>query len=77
MLQFAKAVLEASHMMPMPHTGQPLRLRVGLHTGPCVSGLIGTKLPKFSIFGKYLGQRVWAVCKGRVGRNAAIVNVLI
>ena len=35
----------------MPHNGQPVQIRVGIHTGPCVSGLVGTKLPKFSIFG--------------------------
>eukprot|EP00798_Chlamydomonas_sp_ICE-L_P004250 gene4250-14363_t len=35
----------------MPHNQQPVVIRIGLHTGPCVSGLIGTKLPKFSIFG--------------------------
>ncbi len=35
----------------MPHDGQPTVVRIGLHTGPVVTGLIGTKLPKFSIFG--------------------------
>lgn len=35
----------------MPHDGSPVTIRVGIHTGPCVSGLIGSKLPKFSIFG--------------------------
>ena len=35
----------------MPHNGKPVTIRIGLHTGACVSGLVGTKLPKFSIFG--------------------------
>ena len=35
----------------MPHDGTPLVIRIGLHTGPCMSGLIGTKLPKLSLFG--------------------------
>lgn len=35
----------------MPDTGLPMKIRIGLHTGPCVSGLIGMTLPKFSIFG--------------------------
>ena len=35
----------------MPHNGEPVTIRIGVHTGPCVSGLVGTKLPKFSIFG--------------------------
>ena len=35
----------------MPHNGEAVTIRIGIHTGPCVSGLVGTKLPKFSIFG--------------------------
>ena len=35
----------------MPHNGKPVTIRIGMHTGACVSGLVGTKLPKFSIFG--------------------------
>ena len=35
----------------MPHNGEVVSIRIGLHTGPCVTGLVGTKLPKFSIFG--------------------------
>ena len=35
----------------MPHNGQPVTIRIGIHSGDCTSGLVGTKLPKFSIFG--------------------------
>lgn len=35
----------------MPHNGQPVSLRVGIHSGPLVSGVIGTKMPKFALFG--------------------------
>ncbi len=35
----------------MPHNNKPVVVRVGIHSGSCTSGLIGTKLPKFSIFG--------------------------
>ena len=34
--------------------------RIGLHTGPVVTGLIGTKLPKFSVFGEYGGAKAGA-----------------
>ncbi len=32
----------------MPHTGEPVQIRVGIHTGDLVSGVVGTKLPKVS-----------------------------
>ncbi|KAG1654219.1 hypothetical protein FOA52_006963 [Chlamydomonas sp. UWO 241] len=35
----------------MPHNGQPTTVRIGVHTGACVSGLIGTRQPKFALFG--------------------------
>ncbi|KAF5837935.1 hypothetical protein DUNSADRAFT_3656 [Dunaliella salina] len=50
-MEFAKAMLEAAKQVNMPDTHEPVRVRVGLHTGDVVSGLIGSKLPKFSIFG--------------------------
>ncbi|KAF5843538.1 nucleotide cyclase [Dunaliella salina] len=48
---FAKAILDAAQQVKMPDTQEPVRVRVGMHTGDVVSGLIGSKLPKFSIFG--------------------------
>ena len=52
MLQFAKAMLISSKTVIMPHNGQPASIRIGLHTGDCVTGLVGSKLPKFSVFGE-------------------------
>ena len=46
-----QALLRCSKNVPMPHDDSPTRVRVGMHTGPVVTGLIGTKLPKFSVFG--------------------------
>ena len=40
-----EAFLQILQVM-MPDTQSPVRMRVGIHTGDCVSGLIGTKLPK-------------------------------
>ncbi|GAX78698.1 hypothetical protein CEUSTIGMA_g6136.t1 [Chlamydomonas eustigma] len=50
-MAFAKAILRCAKTVTMPHNGKPTVVRVGMHTGPVVTGLIGTKLPKFSIFG--------------------------
>eukprot|EP00967_Tisochrysis_lutea_P083493 scaffold116072_cov16-Tisochrysis_lutea.AAC.1 len=40
----------------MPRSTNPVQVRVGMHTGDVVSGLIGSKLPKFSIFGDTIVQ---------------------
>ena len=46
-----QALLECAKRVRMPHNGQPTQVRVGIHTGDVTTGLIGTKLPKFSVFG--------------------------
>ena len=55
-MSLAKAMMAGSKIVMMPHNGEPVSIRIGMHTGPCVSGLIGTKLPKFSIFGEAIRQ---------------------
>jgi class 3 adenylate cyclase len=50
-LSFGISAMESVSRMRMPHDGTPVVIRVGIHSGPCVSGLVGTKLPKFAIFG--------------------------
>eukprot|EP00798_Chlamydomonas_sp_ICE-L_P001305 gene1305-32655_t len=64
-LAFAKSMLTHSKTVVMPHNQQPVVIRIGLHTGPCVSGLIGAKLPKFSIFGDTMNtaSRMESTCK--------------
>ena len=69
-MAFAKAVLRCAKTVTMPHNGQPTQVRIGLHTGPVVTGLIGTKLPKFSVFGECL-QRALAACAYSTGATNA------
>ncbi|PNH06625.1 Soluble guanylate cyclase 88E, partial [Tetrabaena socialis] len=50
-VQFAKALLRAASRVSLPTTGQPVRLRVGIHSGAAMSGVVGTRMPRFCLFG--------------------------
>lgn len=51
MLRMALDMLDAVKRLSNPQTGEPLSMRIGLHTGSVVSGVLGTLRPRLDVFG--------------------------
>jgi class 3 adenylate cyclase len=51
MIGFAKAIVREAQHVIQPVLDTPTVLRIGVHTGPCMSGIVGSKNLKFCLFG--------------------------
>ena len=51
MIGFAKAIMKGFKLVSLPESEVSPALRIGIHTGPCMSGIVGTKNFRFCLFG--------------------------
>ncbi|KAL3786124.1 hypothetical protein ACHAWO_008016 [Cyclotella atomus] len=50
-LALAKEMIIATRQVPIPNIKRTLEIRVGIHVGELSCGVLGERLPKFTVFG--------------------------
>jgi len=68
MLDLATSMLEVAASVEMPVTGAPVQLRIGMHAGDVMTGVVGFKAPRFSIFGDTINVAARMEQTGAAGR---------
>lgn len=74
---FAIAVQHCSQRVLSPLDNAPLRLRIGVNSGPCASGIVGKVNPRYCVFGDTVNTTARHESAGEAGRVHCSLTTMV